>query len=89
MIRCNNCYSVYGDDSELEIIEDMRACGKCKTDEYLMDVGEESFAMKLNDFIDKNGTNVLASDGEMNRENTIMWEFKVGETKYELHLLTK
>lgn len=36
-IRCNQCYRTYKED-ELEIIDDMRACTKCKTDEYLMDI---------------------------------------------------
>lgn len=36
-IRCNNCMTCYTEE-QLEPLEDMRACPKCKTDEYLMDL---------------------------------------------------
>lgn len=42
--RCNNCMRVFGDDSELELFRDedewFKGCPDCKTDGYLMDVGE-------------------------------------------------
>jgi hypothetical protein len=40
-IRCNNCFSLFHNESELELIEideeNILVCPKCKTDEYLMD----------------------------------------------------
>lgn len=35
--RCNKCMT-YFTEEQLLIIEDMRACPTCKTDEYLMDI---------------------------------------------------
>ncbi len=41
-IRCNNCYRLFTNDDELEIIPDgkefFKGCPVCKTDEYLMDL---------------------------------------------------
>lgn len=36
--RCNNCMSSFFREGQLEIIDDMLACPKCRTDEYLMDL---------------------------------------------------
>lgn len=36
-IKCCNCEAKY-EEEDLEIIEDMRACPHCKTDEYLSDI---------------------------------------------------
>jgi hypothetical protein len=42
MIKCNNCYKLYENDEDLLFIEkgedSFRACHKCKTDEFLMDM---------------------------------------------------
>ena len=34
--KCTNCETVYKQDEDLERIDDMLACPKCKTDKYLM-----------------------------------------------------
>ena len=37
-IRCNNCYAIYIEDEH----ESITQCLQCKTDKYLMELGEES-----------------------------------------------
>ena len=49
MIRCNNCYKIFNNDEDLEMLCDFKdterpefykGCPDCKTDGYLMDIKE-------------------------------------------------